>query len=83
MTVSEFLKNNVIYMTTSWGGMEGKDLEKKYFVSEQAAKRDALDDGWNSRYQLHKIEIKITEQGQICFNDIFLGNISCGRDQIK
>ena len=71
---------NVIYMTTSRGGMEGKDLEKSYFISEQAARANALENDWNTHYQLHKMEIEITEKGQIRVNDIFLGNIPSGRD---
>ena len=71
---------NAFYMTTSWGGQEGTTLEKDYCISEQAAKDFALKNDWNSRYELYKVESKITPEGEIRFSKIFIGKIPSGRN---
>lgn len=71
---------NVFYMTMSWGGQDGRTLEKDFFISEQAAKDSALENDWNSGYRLYKVENEITPEGEIHFNKIFIGKIPSGRN---
>lgn len=78
------MQNKTIYMTTSWGGEDGRMLEESYFVCEEAARLNALNNTWNDSYKLYKVNIQITKTGKIRIGEKeFLGAIPCGRERIK
>ena len=74
------MENNkiIFYRTYSYGGMEGKTLEKKDFETEYLAKLNAMSNNWNSDYTLYEVTIEFN--GVIKKSEKFLGKIPCGRD---
>jgi hypothetical protein len=72
------MKEITYYMTTSYGGMEGRTIERRKFETEEAAKKDAIKDTWNTDFTMYKVTMifngKITEKTEI------VGKIECGRE---
>lgn len=71
----------IIFKTVSWGGCDGRLLEKKYFLKEESARKEAKNNTWNEGYILFKMKIKENEDGQLCVEEeVDLGKIPCGRN---
>ena len=71
----------IIFKTESWGGCDGHLLEKKYFLKEESARKEAKNNDWNEGYRLFKMKIKENEDGQLCVEEeVDLGKIPCGRN---
>lgn len=66
------------YMTESFGGMEGRDLEERKFKTEGLARLNALNDTWNERFTLYKVTM--TFDGAINEKKELIGEIKSGRD---
>lgn len=71
------------YRTTSWGGMEGRDLEISNWVSERAAREAALSDTWNEDYTLYLVTLTITSNGRIIEDEQKLEKIPSGREFLR
>ena len=67
------------FKTYSMGGTEGRDLEKATFLTEELARKDALNDNWNDDYTLYKVEIIANENGTIEERETKIADIACGR----
>ena len=63
---------DIVYMTKSWGGMEGRDIEDRYFSSEEAAIKDASQEQWNSSFSLYKVEFKDAGNGKLAKDTQFI-----------
>ena len=72
------------YRTWSYGGMEGRTLEKRDFISIEDAKQNALNDTWNDSFALYEISLMVYDKGEIKEISYKLEEkIPCGRDLIK
>lgn len=65
-----------LFKTYSYGGLEGRDIEVKTFATIEQAKQDALNNTWNSGYQLYEVVASTT--GKLV--ERFICDIPCGRD---
>ncbi|MBQ7104980.1 MAG: hypothetical protein IJN90_03910 [Bacilli bacterium] len=69
------------YRTYSWGGVEGRDIEKRDFVTESLARKDALLDTWNNGFSLHEVTLtidkRVTEKDKVLEKEL-----ECGYDII-
>lgn len=71
----------IIFKTESWGGCDGHSFEKKYFLKEESARKEAKNNDWNEGYRLFKMEIKENEDGQLYVEkEVDLGKIPCIRN---
>ena len=71
----------IIFKTESWGGCDGHLLEKKYFLKEESARKEAKNNDWNEGYRLFKMKIKENEDGQLYVEEkVDLGKIPCVRN---
>jgi len=50
------------FRTYSWGGVEGRDIEKRDFVTESLARKDALLDTWNSGFSLYQVTLSLDKE---------------------
>lgn len=69
------------YRTYSWGGMEGRDIEKRDFVTESLARKDALLDTWNNGFSLHQVTLTLDKEVTEKIEEIEK-KIKCGYDVI-
>ena len=74
----------VIFRTISWGGMEGRDIETKDFLTDAAAREDARNNTWNSDYTLYKVEFMVDEATrEVKQVKTKIGDIECGKDLLR
>ncbi len=71
------MKKIVFYRTSSYGGMEGRDLEKRDFETKELAMENALYDDWNDHFLL--FEVTMTFDEFVTTSEKFLGEIPCVR----
>lgn len=73
------MKEIIYYRTYSYGGEEGRTIEKRNFDTIELAKQDALLDTWNDDFSLY--EVKLTFNGRVTENERNLEDkIRSGRD---
>ena len=74
----------VFYRTWSYGGTEGRNLEKRNFDTIENAEKDALEDVWNYSFSLEEVTLSVNDKGRISETSINLKErIPCGRDLIQ
>lgn len=73
------MKEITVYRTYSYGGTEGKTVEKRTFETEQLARENAKKDTWNDDFSLYRVVVTI--DGIICEREEFIGKIICGCDE--
>lgn len=76
--LKEAIQGDAIYKTVSFGGMEGRDREVRYFSSEEAARENALKDTWNDGFTLYEISFKDNDKGV----ERSIGRIESGREKL-
>lgn len=54
---------NTYYKTTNWGGMEGRTVVKRYFDTEENARKWAEADNWGTGYEIYKCTAIADERG--------------------
>lgn len=67
-----------VYRTYSYGGVDGREVEKKTFETIKLAKENAKNDTWNSGFKMY--EVVITFDGIVTEKETFIEEIICGRD---
>lgn len=70
-----------IYRTTNYGGVEGRDLITRNYISEEAATKAAKKDTWGNSYKLYKVDYMVDEEGRITEKETFLKKLKSGRDE--
>lgn len=66
------------YETISYGGMEGRDIERRKFETEEMARENAMKDTWNDGFSMY--EVTMTFNGRITEEKKYMGEIPCGRE---
>lgn len=54
---------NIYYKTTSWGGMEGRDIVERYFDTEENARKYAKTNTWDTGFEFFKCTATTNERG--------------------
>lgn len=75
------MKKIEFFRTYSYGGEEGKTLEKRDFETEILARDDAIKDLHNTDFALYQITMIF--DGKITEIKRYLGQIVCGKDLQK
>lgn len=71
-----------IYRTRNWGGMEGRDIIVKNYISEETAIAGAKKDTWGNGYELYKVEYVVKDDGRIEEEETYIKNLKSGRDDL-
>ena len=69
------------YRTYSYGGEEGKSIEKREFETIPLAKQDAINDTTNTDFLLY--EVTMVFDGKITETKKYLCDLVCGKDLQK
>lgn len=71
----------IYYCTWSFGGTEGRKLERRNFDTIENAEKNAIEDTWNYSFSLNKVTVTIDDKGMITEKQSPLKEkIPCGRD---